>query len=236
MIKPLLFKALVYRILASGVTMTAAYFITGSVELAGTIVIFEFVGKIMFYAGFDYVWRWGRIYLRGPGSVIWLTGLPCSGKTTIAKALGALLSASGKRVEILDGDELRHTLCSDLGFSDEDRAENLRRVKHLAKMKAKDGSVVICAFVSPSGKERESVRNHMREIAFYEVFVKAPAAICAKRDVKGMWDKAFKGEIKGFTGYDAPYEIPLSPEVTLDTLNYPLKECVQKLASVIAKG
>lgn len=184
------------------------------------------------YFVFDWSWCWLFGWKRlGEGKIIWLTGLPCSGKTTLANAAAKKLRAQGKSVVVLDGDELRTTLCAGLGFSEEDRAENLRRVIHVANICAGSGSTVICAFVSPSLKERTSIRE-LAESTFTEVFVNASAAVCAVRDVKGMWAKAKAGIIKDFTGWDAKYEAP-NWSAIINTAEESVEKSTKKLLKLI---
>jgi adenylylsulfate kinase len=151
------------------------------------------------------------------GCVVWLTGLPGSGKSTIANALELKLFKKGYSTIILDGDNIRHGLNSDLGFSKKDREENIRRIGEAAKLIAENGQVVIAAFVSPYRKDRDKVRAKISKRAFIEVFVKCSPAECRKRDPKGLYKKAHSGELKGFTGVSAPYEPPEQPEITIDT-------------------
>ena len=146
--------------------------------------------------------------------VIWLTGLPCSGKTTISRALEKKLKSQGKEVVVLDGDELRKTISKDLGFSEEDRKKHNERVIKLAKELNDKGKFVILALVSPIRKVREEARRTIGE-SFIEVYLSCPLAICIKRDVKGHYRKALNGEIKNFTGIGQKYEEPLNPEVII---------------------
>ncbi len=151
------------------------------------------------------------------GFCIWLTGLPCSGKSTIAEILSVMLQARGRKVTLLDGDVVRTHLSKGLGFSKEDRITNILRVGFVASEIVKHNGVVICALVSPYRSARNQVRNMIEEGKFIEVFVDAPVEVCEKRDVKSMYKKAKKGLIKGFTGVDDPYERPESPEIHIDT-------------------
>lgn len=149
--------------------------------------------------------------------VIWLTGLSGAGKSTIANLVEQQLLARGLHTYLLDGDNVRHGLNRDLGFSDEDRAENIRRVAEVAKLMVDAGLIVITAFISPFRSERELARHLMADGEFLEVHVDAPLALAEQRDVKGLYRKARRGEIKGFTGIDAPYEPPSNPELRIDT-------------------
>jgi bifunctional enzyme CysN/CysC len=153
------------------------------------------------------------------GAVIWLTGLSGSGKSTLAVALESLLFRRGIASMILDGDNLRHGLCADLGFSLEDRAENIRRAGEAAKLMAESGLVVISSLISPLRKERQAVRSACQAsgVNFSEIFINAPLGECEKRDPRGLYRKARAGEIKGFTGIDSPYEEPERPDLVLRT-------------------
>ena len=152
-----------------------------------------------------------------PGCVIWLTGLSGSGKSTVATELERELFNHGRSVYVLDGDNIRHGLGSNLGFSPEDRTENIRRVGEVAKLFADAGLICITAFISPYRADRDLVRTIMPAGRFVEVFVNAPLAVCEQRDPKGLYAKARKNEIKEFTGISAPYEQPLHPEIELRT-------------------
>ena len=151
------------------------------------------------------------------GAVIWFTGLSGSGKSTIAVELQAQLFERGCHVYVLDGDNIRHGLNKDLGFSPEDREENIRRIGEVAKLFADSGSLVLTAFISPYRQDRDKVRALVKKGDFLEVFVNTPLDICEKRDPKGMYKKARSGEIKQFTGISAPYEEPANPEITVHT-------------------
>lgn len=149
------------------------------------------------------------------GAVLWFTGLSGSGKSTIAGALEVALHARGVSTYLLDGDNIRHGLCRDLGFSDADRRENIRRVGEVARLMADAGLVVLTAFISPHRAERALVRELTGEGNFYEVFVDTPLDICEARDPKGLYKKARAGELANFTGIDSAYEPPLAPELHL---------------------
>ena len=169
-----------------------------------------------------------RRRLNGHGSLIlWFTGLPSSGKSTIANEVEKILIASGIRTYILDGDNVRMGLCKDLGFSEEDRAENIRRIGEVSKLFADAGCVVLSAFVSPYRRDRDAIRELVEDGEFVEVFVDAPVEVCEERDVKGLYKKARAGEIKGFTGIDDPYEAPLNAELTIHTDKASLEEGTQ---------
>lgn len=161
--------------------------------------------------------------------VIWFTGLSASGKSTIAGALEQILTQQGYHTYLLDGDNVRHGLCSDLGFSDADRKENIRRVGEVAKLGADAGLIVLAAFISPFRSDRRIVRDILPNEQFVEVFIDAPLDVCEQRDPKGLYEKAKRGEIKQFTGIDSPYEIPESPEVHIDAAGLSVAESVNEL-------
>ncbi|MDF7631365.1 adenylyl-sulfate kinase [Erwiniaceae bacterium L1_55_4] len=148
--------------------------------------------------------------------VLWFTGLSGSGKSTVAGALEQALHRAGVSTYLLDGDNVRHGLCRDLGFSDDDRKENIRRVGEVAKLMVDAGLVVLTAFISPHRAERQMVRDLLGTGQFIEVFVDTPLAVCEARDPKGLYKKARAGELRNFTGIDSVYEAPDAPEIHLD--------------------
>lgn len=150
------------------------------------------------------------------GVVLWFTGLSGSGKSTLAGALEQALHQQGVSTYLLDGDNVRHGLCGDLGFSDDDRRENIRRVGEVARLMVDAGLVVLTAFISPHRAERQMVRDLLDEGQFIEVFVDTPLAICEARDPKGLYKKARAGELRNFTGIDAVYEAPQAPDIHLN--------------------
>jgi len=161
------------------------------------------------------------------GVTVWFTGLPCCGKTTVADKVASLLKEQGRKVERLDGDIVRKSLTSDLGFSKDDRDENIKRVTFVAKLLTRNNVIVLATFVSPYRERRKKTREEIGD--FIEVYVKCPLDICIDRDVKGMYEKALKGEIKGFTGINDPYEEPLNPELVLNTDKETVEESVEKI-------
>jgi len=164
------------------------------------------------------------------GVVVWLTGLPGSGKTTIARALGERLSSEGYRVELIDGDWARQTVSEGAGFTPEERRRHLRRIAWIARLLARNGVVVLASFVSPYRSAREMIRNIVEEEApFLEVYVKASLDTVIKRDPKGLYKRALAGEIKHMTGIDDPYEPPEEPWLVLDTDKETVDESVEKL-------
>jgi adenylyl-sulfate kinase len=167
---------------------------------------------------------------RGGGFTLWFTGLSGSGKSTIAHVVGPLLEERGHIVEYLDGDTVRTHLSKGLGFSKEDRDTNIERIGWVASRLTRQGAAVICAAISPYEETRRKAREMVEEWGtFVEVFVKASVDECARRDVKGLYEKAFKGEITGFTGVDDPYEEPESPEVVVDTESQSPEESAQAI-------
>jgi len=168
------------------------------------------------------------------GCVVWLTGLPGSGKSTIATLLERDLIASGHASFLLDGDNLRHGLCRDLTFSAIDRHENIRRVSEVAKLFADAGIITITAFISPYELDRNFAKETIGANRFIETFIDAPLAECEKRDPKGHWKKARAGDIKDFTGIDAPFEIPSNPQIHLDTFRFTPPKCVSKILEYLS--
>lgn len=162
-------------------------------------------------------------------SVIWFTGLSASGKSTIAGAVEQTLSEEGYHTYLLDGDNVRHGLCNDLGFSVQDRHENIRRVGEVSRLMVDAGLIVLAAFISPFRSERDLVRKLLPEGDFIEVFVDSDLDTCVERDPKGLYKKAMQGEIPDFTGIDSPYEAPENPEVHLRTDQQSVPACVNVL-------
>jgi adenylyl-sulfate kinase len=161
--------------------------------------------------------------------ILWFTGLSGSGKSTIANALESKLYSMGYHTYLLDGDNIRHGLNKNLGFSDEDRVENIRRIGEVAKLFVDAGVIVMTAFISPFRADRNMVRSIVGEGEFIEVFVDTPLEVCEKRDPKGLYQKARAGQIKNFTGLDSPYEAPLEPEVILKTAEQSIDESVEQI-------
>ena len=174
--------------------------------------------------------------LNQKGCVIWFTGLSGSGKSTLANAVGQVLHQQQHHTYVLDGDNVRHGLNKNLGFSPEDREENIRRIGEVAKLFADAGTIVLTAFISPYRTDRDQARALIAEGRFVEVFVDCPLEVCEERDTKGLYKKARAGEIKEFTGISAPYEPPLNPEVTVNTAALSIEECAQAVVSVLIKA
>ena len=167
--------------------------------------------------------------------VLWFTGLSGSGKSTVANATEKVLHDMGLQTYILDGDNVRMGLNKDLGFSPEDRTENIRRITEVAKLFADSGSIILTAFISPYREDRDKSRDIISNEDFIEVFVSADLSVCEERDPKGLYKKARAGEIKGFTGIDAPYEEPINPELVVETDKYNIKECAQIVIEYLVK-
>lgn len=167
------------------------------------------------------------------GAIIWFTGLSGSGKSTLAHALEESLYQRGCRTFVLDGDNVRHGLCGDLGFSTKDREENIRRIGEMAKLFMEAGVIVLTAFISPYRADRERVRGLVEHGDFLEIYCDSAIEICETRDVKGLYKKARAGQIRDFTGISSPYEIPDKPELTLNTGTAELNACVQQVISQI---
>ena len=159
--------------------------------------------------------------------VLWFTGLSGSGKSTVANAAEKILHDMGLQTYVLDGDNVRMGLNKDLGFSHEDRTENIRRITEVANLFADSGSIILTAFISPYREDRDKAREIISTDDFIEVFVSADLSVCELRDPKGLYKKARAGEIKGFTGIDAPYEAPLNPELIVETDKNDIEDCAQ---------
>lgn len=186
------------------------------------------------------VWHEGKVkkedrerLLGQKGVIIWFTGLSGSGKSTIAHEVEERLYQMGKLGYVLDGDNIRHGLNGDLGFSPEDREENIRRIGEVAKLFSQLGIITMTAFISPYRKDRKRVRNLVKEGEFIEVYVKCPLDELKQRDPKGMYEKALKGEIKEFTGISAPYEEPQNPEIILETEKETIEESSKKVINYL---
>lgn len=169
------------------------------------------------------------------GLVIWFTGLPSSGKSTIAHAVEERLYELSCRTFVLDGDNVRHGLSGDLGFSAADRQENMRRIGEVTKLFVEAGVIVLTAFVSPFRRDRELARGLLLHGDFVEVYCRCPLDVCEARDVKGHYPRARTGEIKDFTGISAPYEEPRDPELVLDTAQLSIEASVERVCALLAE-
>ena len=161
--------------------------------------------------------------------VLWLTGLSGSGKSTIAQALERRLFNEGHFAQVLDGDNIRSGINSNLGFSPDDRMENIRRIAEISKLYVNSGIITINSFVSPTISIRQKAKDIIGDVDFIEVYINTPLEICETRDVKGLYKKARSGEIKGFTGIDAPYEVPPDPDIEVPTENLSVEESVDMI-------
>lgn len=174
------------------------------------------------------------VIIQTKGCVLWFTGLPCSGKTTIADRVARILKQEGKNIERLDGDIVRRQgLSDDLKFSKEDRDKNINRVTFVARVLSRNGVAVLCSFVSPYRKTRYNIRE--KTTNFIEIYVRSSARECAKRDVKGMWKLAKEGKITSFTGFDDPYEVPMKADLILNTETESITESTNKVLDYLKK-
>lgn len=165
--------------------------------------------------------------------LLWFTGLSGSGKSTLAHALEEELHQRSCRTYVFDGDNVRHGLCRDLGFTVEDRTENIRRISEMAKLFVDAGVIALTAFISPIREDRERARGLFPHGDFIEVYVKCSLEICEERDVKGLYKKARAGEIPHFTGISSPYEAPLNPEIVIETENRSVEACVAEMIGIL---
>ena len=186
-------------------------------------------------------WHHGKItkedrvkLLNQKGATIWLTGLSGSGKSTIAVELEHALIENKHQAYILDGDNIRHGLNKNLGFSPEDRTENIRRIGELAKLFTEANIITIAAFVSPYREDRDNVRKLLNQGEFIEIYVRCSLEVCETRDTKGLYKKARAGEVKNFTGISAPYEEPLNPELTIDSSKLSVEESTREILNYLA--
>ena len=183
------------------------------------------------------VTRQRRNKLNGHRSVVlWFTGLSGSGKSTLAHALEEKLFQKGCRTFVLDGDNVRHGLNSNLDFSDADRGENIRRISEVSKLMLEAGLIVMTAFISPFTEDRNTARNLIQNDNFIEIYCKASIETCEKRDVKGLYKKARAGKIKNYTGIDSPYEAPVNPELIINTDKESLDESISKILSYLQEN
>ena len=168
--------------------------------------------------------------------ILWFTGLSGAGKSTLAQAVDERLNMMGYHSFVLDGDNVRHGLCGNLGFSDEDRKENIRRIGEVSKLFLDAGVITLTAFISPFIEDRDKVRALVPKGDFIEIFCEASIEVCESRDVKGLYKKARKGEIKDFTGISSPYEAPQNPELIVETGHQPLHECCDQVIRYLQKN
>ncbi len=171
--------------------------------------------------------------LNHKAKVIWFTGLSGSGKSTLASALEKELYKRGIHSKLLDGDNIRTGINNNLGFSEEDRIENIRRIAEVCKLFLNGGIITLSAFISPTVEIRQMAKDIIGQDDFIEIFVNTPLEECERRDVKGLYAKARRGEIKDFTGISAPFEPSISPDLNIDTSKYSIKECINKIMEVL---
>ena len=167
--------------------------------------------------------------------LLWYTGLSGSGKSTVANAVDALLFELGCHSYLLDGDNVRHGLNGDLGFSDEARVENIRRISEVSKLFLDAGLIVSTAFISPFSQDRASAREKLAQGEFIEVYIDTPIDICEQRDPKGLYKKARAGEIKDFTGIDSTYDVPVNPEIHVKTAEQSIQQCAEQIVGYLAQ-
>ena len=167
------------------------------------------------------------------GAIIWLTGLSGAGKSTLAHAVEDKLHQMGCRTFVMDGDNLRHGLCGDLGFSSQDRKENIRRIGEVAKLFVEAGVIVLTAFISPYREDRERVRGMVEHGDFIEIYCDCPVEICESRDVKGLYKKARDGQVSEFTGISSPYDPPINPELIVNTASQDINASVQSVIDAL---
>lgn len=170
-----------------------------------------------------------------PAAIVWFTGLSGAGKSTIAHAVEARLFAAGLQSYVFDGDNVRHGLCGDLGFTEADREENIRRIGEMCKLFMDAGMVSLSAFISPFRRDRERVRAMVAKGDFVEIYCRCPLDVCEARDVKGLYRRARQGEIAHYTGISSPYEEPASPDLVIDTAASTLDECVQSVIDLLVQ-
>ncbi|MBX7148881.1 adenylyl-sulfate kinase [bacterium] len=189
------------------------------------------------------VWHQGHVNaeersksLKQKGAVLWFTGLSGSGKSTIASSVEKALITQGFHAYVIDGDNLRHGLNKDLSFDDKSRSENIRRVGEVAKLFCDANVITLVSLISPFRKNRDDVRAIIPQGHFFEIFVNTPIEECEKRDPKGLYQKARKGEIKDFTGISSPYEEPLKPELNLETAQLSIEECAKAVIEMLKKN
>ena len=222
-------KAVSWRFWATVTTMVLVYVFTGTVKIALAVGCLEVVVKIVIYFLHERLWdriRFGKKVIRP--FVVWTTGLPGSGKTTLGNRVYEKLTKNGYRVERLDGDTVR-SLFPSTGFSREERNVHIERVGHLASILERNGIIVVASFISPYEEARDFVRRLCEN--FIEIHMATPGEVCEKRDTKDLYGRARRGEIKNLTGYDDPYEIPSHPELTIDAS----QESVEKSANQVLR-
>lgn len=220
-----LLKSIIYRAWGTLFMFTVAYILTGNILISGGLAVGEIILKIILYYFFEIIWN--KIISKKMKHTIWFNGLSGSGKTTIGKKLVEHFEHQNKRVFLLDGDVLRDGLNKGLGFSVEDRIENLRRAAEVAKILNQNGVIVIATFITPTNEMRNKIAEIIPNVKF--VHLTTPLKECEKRDVKGLYAKARAGEIKDFTGIDSPFEDMPNAWVKIDTTSESIEESAKKI-------
>jgi len=230
------FQGIIYRIFV--ICVNALFFKVGAKQAMqnygalGASLIWNSINMALYFFYHGIFLKLFSLEIKTKGAVVWFTGLPCSGKTTIADAVAIVLKKLGKNVERLDGDVVRKgKLSDDLGFSQEDRDKNINRVNFVSKLLSRNETIVLASFVSPYRKVRDKIRKNV--INFIEVYVDTSSEECARRDVKGMWKLAKEKKIKNFTGYNAPYERPFKNEITVWTELETIEQSTQKVINYL---
>ncbi len=224
-------KAISWRILATLTTMTLVYAFFRRLDLAAAVGVLEAIIKMVVYFGHERVWnrvKFGKKEI--PSFVVWFTGLPLSGKTTIADGVYERLKKDGIKIQRLDSKDVR-SLFPETGYTREERNRHIKRVGHLVSILEKQGISSVASFISPYKESRDFVRKNVRN--FVEVYVKASVDTCRKRDKNGMYEKAIKGEIKNFTGISDVYEEPQNPDIVVDTEKLSINEAIDKVYNYV---
>jgi len=228
-------KAISWRVLGFLVLLGLGWLLTGAVGTSLILATIHTMIQIVLYVLHERLWdrtAWGQ--RAEPERVIWLTGLPCAGKSTLAEIVAANLREHGRTVVVLDGDVLRSGLCSDLGFSAADRAENLRRVREVAKILSMSGIVVLVAVITPYEADRQRLKHEIPSCLL--IWIDTSATECERRDVKGMWARAREGSLRGFTGVDDVYDKPTNPDVIVRTEGQTPAESAQIIMASLEKS
>ncbi|MFX0084285.1 MAG: adenylyl-sulfate kinase [Candidatus Hodarchaeota archaeon] len=231
-------QGIIYRIFI--IICNAIFFAVGAKQAMqkygpiGTSLIWNSINMCLYFLYHCIFSKLFSLEIQTKKFVLWFTGLPCSGKTTLADEVSRVLKKKGIKLERLDGDIVRKGgLSDDLGFSEEDRNKNLRRVTFVSNLLSKNNVAVLASFVSPYRNVRKYIRDNTTN--FIEVYMNCSKEECVKRDVKGMWKKAINGEIKGFTGHDSPYEIPIKPEIIIDSDKISINKSVDIIIKYLIK-